>query len=197
MRLILFILIPIFLIASQKVSVQLEWKHQFEFAGFYAALEKGYYRDVGLDVQIKEYTNSTDIVSDVLNSITTYGISSSQLILDRLSGKEIVLLASYFKQNALVLITKPSIKSFKDLKGKRVMAEESELKYTSLAAAMQESDISIKDFNLIEHSFNVKPFINDDIDAMSAFISNQPFLLDKNQTAYNILNPAESGVFFV
>jgi len=196
MKKLLLILLPLYLFASlQKVSVQLEWKHQFEFAGFYAALEKGYYKDVGLDVQIKEYNKNTDTVNDVLNSVSTYGISSSQLILERLSGKEIVLLASYFKQNALVLITKPSIKSFKDLKGKRVMAEESELKYTSLAAAMLENDISIKDFKLIEHSFSVKPFIDGDVDAMSAFISNQPFLLDQNKTAYNILNPAESGVF--
>lgn len=30
----------------EKVSLQLEWKHQFEFAGFYAAVEKGYYKDI-------------------------------------------------------------------------------------------------------------------------------------------------------
>jgi len=33
----------------EKVSVQLEWKHQFEFAGFYAALDQGYYGEVNLD----------------------------------------------------------------------------------------------------------------------------------------------------
>ncbi|MBD3829761.1 MAG: ABC transporter substrate-binding protein, partial [Arcobacter sp.] len=39
----------------EKVSLQLEWKHQFEFAGFYTAIEKGYYNDVGLEVEIKEF----------------------------------------------------------------------------------------------------------------------------------------------
>ena len=33
-----------------KVRLQLKWYHQFQFAGFYAALEKGFYRDAGLDV---------------------------------------------------------------------------------------------------------------------------------------------------
>lgn len=40
---------------TQKISVQLLWKHQFEFAGFYIAKELGYYKDAGLDVEIKEY----------------------------------------------------------------------------------------------------------------------------------------------
>jgi polar amino acid transport system substrate-binding protein len=38
----------------EKVSLQLEWKHQFEFAGFYAAIEKGYYKDIGLEVEREE-----------------------------------------------------------------------------------------------------------------------------------------------
>lgn len=38
----------------EKVSLQIAWKHQFEFAGFYAAIEKGYYKDVGLALEIKE-----------------------------------------------------------------------------------------------------------------------------------------------
>jgi ABC-type nitrate/sulfonate/bicarbonate transport system substrate-binding protein len=36
------------------VTVQLNWRHQFEFAAFYAAIEKGYYRDAGLEIRIRE-----------------------------------------------------------------------------------------------------------------------------------------------
>ena len=111
----------------QSVSIQLEWKHQFEFAGFYAALEQGYYKDVNLDVEIKEYASSIDVVSDILNGSSTYGMSSSHLILERLSGKKIIQLASYLKQNALVLITKPEIKTIEELKNKKVMATTNEL----------------------------------------------------------------------
>ncbi|HIJ34053.1 MAG TPA: ABC transporter substrate-binding protein, partial [Gammaproteobacteria bacterium] len=38
------------------VNLQLKWLHQFQFAGYYAALEKGFYRDVGLNVVIHEHT---------------------------------------------------------------------------------------------------------------------------------------------
>jgi len=37
-----------------KITLQLKWYHQFQFAGYYAAKEKGFYKDLGLDVEIHE-----------------------------------------------------------------------------------------------------------------------------------------------
>ena len=90
----------------EKVTLQLEWKHQFEFAGFYTAIEKGYYKDVGLEVEIKEFEDGLDISEEVISGKSTSGISSSALILERLKDKTIILIASYFKQNATELHTK-------------------------------------------------------------------------------------------
>ena len=200
-KLIIFILLFLSTTANAEhkelrhVSVQLEWKHQFEFAGFYAALEQGYYQDVNLDVKIKEYDSSTNVVSDVLNGISTYGMSSSHLILERLSGKKIVQLASYLKQNALVLITKPEIKTIADLKNKKVMAAPNELISTSLAAMFQEHNLDTNEIKVIPHSFNIDAFSNGDIDAMTAFISNQTFLLDQKQIPYRVFNPSDDGIY--
>lgn len=67
----LFISLPLF--ALEKVSLQLAWKYQFEFAGFIAAKEKGFYKEANLDVELKEYNQNTDTVNDVLNGTSTYG----------------------------------------------------------------------------------------------------------------------------
>src|SRR6266852_2665199 len=40
--------------ALDQVSLQPKWKHQFQFAGYYAAVEKGFYRENGLEVEIRE-----------------------------------------------------------------------------------------------------------------------------------------------
>lgn len=40
--------------AEEVIDVQLRWKHQFQFAGYYAAIAKGYYREEGLDVRLHE-----------------------------------------------------------------------------------------------------------------------------------------------
>ena len=119
LTIILTLFLNNFLFANQpnelkKVTLQLEWKHQFEFAGFYAAIEQGYYKDVGLDVEIREFRENINITQEVLSGNATFGISSSALILEKLNKKPVVLIASYFKQNALALVTKPNIKRCRD-----------------------------------------------------------------------------------
>ena len=73
---LIFLIVNNFLFANQtdelkKVTLQLEWKHQFEFAGFYAAIEKGYYKDVGLELEIKEFQEGVNITQEVLSGNAT------------------------------------------------------------------------------------------------------------------------------
>jgi diguanylate cyclase (GGDEF)-like protein/PAS domain S-box-containing protein len=53
--------------ALTQVSVQLPWKHQFEFAAFYVAKAQGYYQQVGLDVDIREGGLGIDTVDAVVS----------------------------------------------------------------------------------------------------------------------------------
>ncbi len=78
-RILLFCFISIFLFSTKQcfssedkpnsyqhlenVTLQLKWKHQFQFAGYYAALEKGFYRQAGLDVKIIEAQAGVESIS--------------------------------------------------------------------------------------------------------------------------------------
>lgn len=70
MRLLLLLaaLLPLPASALEQVALQLKWKHQFQFAGYYAAQEKGYYRDAGLEVSVIEAGPETDPVREVLDA---------------------------------------------------------------------------------------------------------------------------------
>ena len=179
----------------EKVSLQLEWKHQFEFAGFYAAVEKGYYKDIGLEVEIREFHEGIDITQEVLSGNATFGISSSALILEKLNKKPVVLIASYFKQNALALVTKPHIKTPSDLKNKKIMAVDWEMEHTSLGVILKDAGINQDDYTLVNHDFTIDKFVSGEVDAMSVFITSQPYELDKLGIKYNILNPANFGIY--
>lgn len=48
-----------------KIKLQLQWKNQFEFAGFYMAKEKGYYKDLGIDVEFVEFDGKSNIINEV------------------------------------------------------------------------------------------------------------------------------------
>ena len=49
----------------EKVSLQLSWFNQFQFAGYYIAKEKGFYKDVGLDVEIRNFNFNINVPNEV------------------------------------------------------------------------------------------------------------------------------------
>jgi len=110
--------------ALDKISLQLQWKHQFEFAGFYAAYEQGYYKQAGLDVEFIEYNEDINIVDAVLSDKAQYGLSYSSIIADYLKGKPLVFIANFFKQSPLAIVASADIKTPKDLIDKVVQCQE-------------------------------------------------------------------------
>src|SRR5246127_2632635 len=79
--------------ALDQVSLQLKWKHQFQFAGYYAALEQGFYRDAGLEVTIRE--GGPDIVAAgaVAGGKADFGVCSSSVLREWVMGHHLVVLA--------------------------------------------------------------------------------------------------------
>ena len=67
--------------ALDKVSLQLKWKHQFQFAGYYMALEKGFYRDAGLDVEIREGGPGIDAAKDLEDGKADFGVCTTSVLL--------------------------------------------------------------------------------------------------------------------
>ena len=177
----------------EKVSLQLQWKHQFEFAGFYAAKEKGFYRDVGLDVELIEYDKTKDITDEVLKGRTQYGLSYSSIIAEYTEGKPLVLVANFFKQSPLVLIAQEDIKTPTSLKGKKVMGVSNSIDNITLLLMLDKFGVKTKDIINIPASFNIDDFINKKVDAMSAFITNELYYLDKKGIKYNIFDPVVYG----
>ena len=59
--------------ANEKVVLQLKWLHQFQFAGYYAAKEKGFYAEAGFDVTIKQRNSLVTPVEAVLDKKADYG----------------------------------------------------------------------------------------------------------------------------
>ncbi len=201
--LLLFLLSITLLFASnheenlEKVSLQLHWKYQFEFAGFIAAKEKGFYKDAGLDVDLKEYKNGIDIEQDVLDGKSTYGIYNSYILLEYLRGKPLVLLSSYFKRAALVLLTTPDIKSPKDLIGKKIMTTSKEDFTLNFGPYFKAYGVTPDELTFVPMSYNVKDLADGKVSAFSAFISSEPYNLDKMGAKYNILNPSNDNFYIL
>ncbi|MBU0632866.1 diguanylate cyclase [bacterium] len=198
-RLFYIVLVSSFLHADDKledVSLQLQWKHQFEYAGFYAAQEKGFYKEVGLNVSFKEFTNESSPVNDVLEKRATYGITYSDLIVDYLNGKPIVFVANFFKHSPLVLVTQNNLKLPSDLKGKKIMGIENTVKSTAFLMMFKDFGMDLGSYISVPPTFNIDDFKNKKVDAMVIFSTNELFYLDQDGIKYNVLNPSSYGTEF-
>ena len=178
----------------EQVSLQLQWKDQFEFAGFYAAKEKGFYEEAGLDVTFKPFSSQINIIDEVLNHKATYGVAYNGIIARYLEGAPLVFLANFFKQSPLVLVTQSPYKLPSDLKGKTIMASNNIFTLLSPLMMLKKFDLSRKDFTVVPPSFNIQDFIDKKVDAVVIFLSNETYYLNKAGVAYNILNPGTYGV---
>ena len=181
--------------AAERVTLQLKWQHQFQFAGYYAALEKGYYRDNGLDVALVEATPQTNVVEEVTSQRAQYGVGTSALLLERSHGKPVVVLAAVFQHSPLVLIGSiyAGIASVQDLKGKKVMLEKHA---EELLAYLRHENVPETSLEILPHTFRSEDLIRGAVDAMSGYSMSEPFEIEKARIPQLILSPRSVGIDF-
>jgi len=173
----------------QKVNLYLNWHHQFEFAGYYAAKHKGFYSALGLDVEIHELDQSQSIKNQVLVAEGNYGVDYSQIVLAHMQGEPVVMLANILKHSPHMLVVQPDIRSPKDLIGKRIMAVPGELSDAGMATMLRQFSISDEQYSQIPHTFDIDAFASGGVDAMTVYTTNQLYELDQRDVRYNLLNP--------
>ena len=174
------------------------WLDQFEFAGFYAAKEKGFYEKVGLDVDIKKFTINTNVTEEVLNRNADFGTNSTSLIIEISKGKDIVILGTVFQSSPLILLAlkNSNIDHIQDVKNKKVMLTKEQETFATLQALLVSKNIDLKDLNVIEHTFNVDDLINEKTDLMLAYTTNEPFILKEKGYESKIFHPKDYGFDF-
>jgi ABC-type nitrate/sulfonate/bicarbonate transport system substrate-binding protein len=183
--------------ASEKATLQLAWKHQFQFAGYYAALQKGYYRQAGLDVIIVEGGEGKFAREEVLQDRAQYGVAGAELILHRKQGDPFVVLAPIFQHSASILLARKDqgIATIQDLIGKRVMLLPEDKDADILVAFMNEG-ISSEAFQRLDQSYNLNDLIEGRTDAVSAYSTNEPWHLLQQKIEPSIISPQTYGVDF-
>lgn len=181
--------------ALEPVTLQLKWTHAFQFAGYYAAEEKGYYREAGLEVHIEEARPDSDPVKAVVDGRAQFGVGMSNLLLVRQAGQPVVVLAVIFQHSPLVIAArqeKPE-QTVHDLVGKRVMIEHHS---DELFAYLKQEGIPVDRLQQVPHSFDPDDLIKGRVDAMSAYSTNESYLLDQAHLRYQTYSPRAAGIDF-
>lgn len=178
------------------ITLQLKWFHQFQFAGFYAAVEKGIYEEVGLKVSIKQGEPGMDFVEEVLSDRADYGIEMPELLIARNQGKPVVVLAALFQHSPQIFLARADsgIHTPHDLIGKKVMWRFDSA--AGLRAMLLNEDVSTDQITFTELSWNINDLIEGRIDVIDAYVTTQPFALEQAGVDSAVISPINYGIDF-
>ena len=196
--LILFMLLfSVILLAKDHIVLKLKWKHSFQFAGFYMAKEKGFYKKAGFDVDIQELKNGEDVIRQVISGKANFGIGGVSLIYHKLLHSPVITLMPIFKSSPLVLLTtKKDIKILEDIKGRTIIASPTSLENISLLSMLQLSGVKPNDVNIKGTVFSLNDILNNKADLYTTYIANQPYYLKKKNIYFKIFDPKNYGFDF-
>ncbi|HMI71891.1 MAG TPA: ABC transporter substrate-binding protein [Solirubrobacteraceae bacterium] len=158
------------------VKLQLQWFTQAQFAGYFAAVDQGYYKDAGLNVQILE--GGTDIVpqTQLAQGHADYAIAwVPKALQSREQGAGITDVAQVFQRSGTLQVSfkDKNITTSANLKGKKVgnwgFGNEFELFAGMTKAGLNPG----KDVTLAQQQFDMQALLKGDIDAAQAMIYNE------------------------
>ncbi|HET6166705.1 MAG TPA: ABC transporter substrate-binding protein [Marmoricola sp.] len=157
------------------VKLQLQWVAQAQFAGYYAAVAQGFYKDEGLDVQIVE--GGPDIVP--IDALTAGDVDSAISWVPKVlgsieAGAKVTDVAQIFERSGTTQISfkDKNITSPADFKGKKIGSWGYGNEW-ELFAGMQKNGVSVKDISLVQQAFDMNGFLAGDIDAAQAMTYNE------------------------
>ena len=193
--LILFILILSLYAQESNVTLVLPWKHQFQFAGYYMAKEKGYYADAGLNVDIKEYSLKRDYIADIASGKYEFGVAHSSLIFQRYNSYPNLILLNAIHQSSPFALISLKYKNLEDIVGKRIMMSNDQTITASINAMIRSKNLLPDSYTVVDTSFNPIDLLKN-ADFMSIYISNEPYTLKQKGLDYFIFDPKDYGYDF-
>ncbi len=175
---------------EKKASFIPHWSPQAQFAGYYVASEKGFYKKHGIDLTIMQgghHKITTDMLEKEETDFATMWLSTA--IQKRSQGLKLVNIGQIIQRSSLMLIAKKSrgITKPEDMNGKKVGLWGADLRIQPLAFIKKYS-LNVK---IIPQSYSINLFLRDGVDVVSAMWYNE------YHTIINAgFNPDELTTFF-
>lgn len=179
------------------VSLQLKWSHQWQFAGYYAALQQGYYREAGLDVTLLEIGPGLSPLDQLLSGQVDFAVSDTGALIYRSTGSPVVALAAIFQHSPSILLSTAAsgIDAPVKLENRRVMLSGGHTN-AELMAMLGSAGLQPDDFMVVPSDTDVDVLLSGGVDAYNGYTTNEVYLLEQRGIPFHVFHPRDYGVDF-
>lgn len=183
--------------AVQPASLRLSWIKNTEFAGFFAAQDRGYYRDEGIDLTINGAAQNLSEVQAVASKADTIGLSGGlSLLLARAQGLPVKAFGALFQRGpgCFLWLSRSGIKGIQDFKGKKIGIQQTARASTEAMLTM--NNLSVEDVTLVTVGFDLQPLLTGQVDVLTGLVTNQVVLLEQQGEQVGYSPYADLGFTF-
>jgi NitT/TauT family transport system substrate-binding protein len=181
--------------ALTPVTVQLAWTHQAQFAGMYAADQKGYYASEGLSVTFLEGGPNIDIIQSVTSGKTQFGVAAADsFLIARASGVPVTAIGVIFRRSPRVYIALSSsgITRPQDFVGKTIAVNATGS--APFNALMKRVGIQPDQYTLVNSTSDLTQFYSGEVQVRSVYLTNEVLTIKAAGYDVNIIYPDDYGI---
>lgn len=183
----------------ERVVLQLPYSHQFQFAGVYAAMEQGYFREEGLEVELRA-TSAVwrSSIEEVAAGRADFGIAQgSQLVTGRLEGRPLVVVTAIMQHSPQVLLTRAedNLNTPHDLIGKRVAMDRTSLQ-SEIRLMLEREGVGFDRITVVPNDWRHNELTHHNAEAMSGFVIDMPHEMKQAGMPVRVIWPKDYGVDF-
>ena len=188
-----------------KVNYRLKWLFNTSVAGDIYADAGGYFKDAGLDVDVREGSPEKNAINELELKRADFGVASADQVIRALDkGAKIFVIAQLFQINPMQWIyrrDKPEIKTLQDLRGRNIGITFGGNDETIMNTLLAKAGIKKKDVAITGVRFDFTPFFMRKVDVWPVYRNSQGVILKerlaKEGEDVYFFNPADFGVNFV
>jgi ABC-type nitrate/sulfonate/bicarbonate transport system substrate-binding protein len=181
-----------------KVYVRLKWIYQAQFAGFFTAEQKGFYKEQGINVTLTPGGAESPSIQMVAGGGEQFGVTGmSQLMEARAKGVPVVALAVIYRKNPLIWFSvNEDVNSAEDLVGRKVGVTIGSNSDILFKAMLKKAGVDIEKVERVPVTYDISPVLTRQVDAYEGYIINQPITAREKGFKTFIINPADYGINF-
>ncbi len=182
----------------EHVTVQLAWAHQYQFAGFYAADQQGYYAEEGLDVTLLSRPEvAVDVTASVVDGLADFAVTfGAGLVVDRSRGRPVTAIATIYRRYPLAFMTlaESGITRPQNFPGHTIRTLTPGGSAVAFEAMMTRLGLDPDSVEQVDVGYHLAPFFAGELDIWPGYLPNEPLTAREEGYEVNLILPDDYGI---